>query len=279
MSGNPDRASNTALPATSPTGALTPRKPDSMSWASKAIFAFAKILFRYCYPLYRVSYYAFKRRQDAFEISLLQKYLKKGDTVLDIGANIGFYSEILSAIVGDEGKVHAFEPDPINCEHLRTSCAAKRNIVVNETAIGNHAGELTLFTSHLLNVDHRTYPIDDFGSSFTVRADTVDHYVNGEKVAFIKMDIQGAEFFALQGMTRTLDANHDVIILTEFWPFALEEAGTSVEAFQSLLRERGFLMYRVGDGRLERMDDLIEYFYRPKAKYDYLNLLFSRIPL
>lgn len=247
-----------------------------MSLVSKAIFAFAKILFRCCYPLYKASYYTFKRRRDAFEISLLQKYLKKGDTVLDIGANIGFYSEILSAIVGDEGTVHAFEPDPVNCRHLRASCAGKRNIVINDTAIGDHAGELTLYTSRLLGVDHRTYPIDDFGTSFTVRADTIDHYLNGEKVAFIKMDIQGAEFFALQGMTRTLDANHDVMILTEFWPFALREAGTSAEAVQSFLGEKGFLVYRVGENRLEPMDDLIEYFYTPKVKYEQLNLLFSR---
>jgi FkbM family methyltransferase len=247
-----------------------------MPLVSKPVFALANVLFRYCYPLYKASYYTFKRRRDVFEISLLQKYLKKGDTALDIGANIGFYSEILSAIVGDDGEVHAFEPDPINVKHLRASCADKRNIVINNTAVGNHVGELTLFTSRLGNVDHRSYPTDDFETSFTVRTDTIDNYLNGRKVAFIKMDIQGAEFFALQGMTRTLDANHDVIILTEFWPFALKEAGTSVEAVQSFLCEKGFLVYRVGEDRLEQMDDLVEYFYRPKAKYDDLNLLFTR---
>lgn len=243
---------------------------------SRPIFAIANALFEHCFPIYKASYYTFKRRQDAFEISLLRKFIKPGDTVLDVGANIGFYAEILSAIVGDTGAVHAFEPDPVSLQHLRTSCANRRNVVINGTAVGNTVGELTLFTTPIGKLDNRSYPMADFETCVMVPTTTIDRYMNGRKVDFLKIDIQGAEFFALQGMTETLDANPDVMILTEFWPSGLLDAGTSVEEFQDFLREKGFLVYRVGDGRLERMDDLIEYFYRPKGKYDILNLLFSR---
>jgi FkbM family methyltransferase len=241
---------------------------------SKIVFAFANVLFRNFYPVYRFIYFIFKRKQDAFEISLIKRYVKKGDVVLDIGANVGFYTEIIASIVGENGEVHAFEPDPVNFNHLKDSCKEKRNIFINNLAITKEPGELKLFTSNLLNVDHRTYPINDFGKSFTVKAESIDHYLKGKKVNFIKMDIQGAELYALQGMTDTLDKNQDLVLLTEFWPYGLKESGCDVEDFQNLLKAKGFIFYLIHDEKLLRLAELNKYFSRPEKEY--FNLLLTR---
>jgi len=241
---------------------------------TKAVFALANVLFRYFYPLYRFVYFIFKRRQDATEISLLKKFIKPGDTVLDIGANVGFYTRIISGLAGKDGYVHAFEPDPVNYRHLSDSVKNLKNVSINNAAVNNVPGELKLYTSNLLNVDHRSYPVDDFGTTFTVKAETIDQYMAGRRVNFIKMDIQGAEFFALEGMKQTLDSNSDIMMLTEFWPFALKKSGCPVEKFQQFLKDRGFLFYLIIGDVPVKQHDLSAYTDKPEEEY--FNLLLTR---
>jgi len=59
---------------------------------------------------------------DEFETDIIKKEVHHGDVVMDIGANIGYFTIILAKLVGDEGKVFAFEPDPTNFELLKKKC-------------------------------------------------------------------------------------------------------------------------------------------------------------
>ena len=244
---------------------------------SKFAFALANIIYKFSYPAYKILYYSFKRKQDAFEIELLKRFIKKGNIVLDIGANVGFYSEIIAELVGPQGEVHSFEPDPVNFRHLADSCKKKSNVFANNMAVSNEPGELKLYTSKFLNVDHRTYPVDNYGESFNVKAVTIDHYLKGKKVDFIKMDIQGAEMFALQGMKETLTANKDVKLICEFWPFGLRSAGFTVAEFQQFLIENGFLLYLILNDEPVILETLSEYADKPEE--DYYNILLSRTAL
>ena len=73
----------------------------------------------------------------------MKKYIRKGAIVLDIGANIGFYTKILSELVGDNGKVYAFEPDKTNFGYLMKNAGHLKNVVFINKAVSDKTGKIT----------------------------------------------------------------------------------------------------------------------------------------
>src|SRR5215469_18149386 len=86
----------------------------------------ANKLYEHAFPIYRPLYAAYKAYADRAERRLLRKILFRGAVVVDVGANIGTYSEFLSRCVGPTGLVHAFEPSTDNFTRLS---AATRNLL------------------------------------------------------------------------------------------------------------------------------------------------------
>lgn len=200
-------------------------------------------------------YPVFKKKQDADEINFLKNNIKTGSTVLDIGANIGFYANILSDIAGNEGRVHSFEPDRINFDYLKKNLKNKSNVVLNNKAVSDDEGEIKVYKSKDLNVDHRTYPVDEYEAIEVIEAISIDKYVNGIfKVDFIKMDIQGYEIAALKGMEKTIKSNPEIILLLEFWPYGLHAAGHTVKEFCELLSSFGLKIYFLETNILSAFD-------------------------
>ena len=174
-------------------------------------------LYKNAFGLYKPMYKLFKNKQDAFEIELLKKHIKQNDTVLDIGANIGFYATILSDIVGEKGLVHCFEPDSKNFEHLKKTTADFKNIKINNKAVGPKTEKLKIYTSKNLNVDHRTYKPEEYDKEIEIDAVSIDdHLATDPKVDFIKMDIQGSEIYALKGMENLLIKNKPWMLLENY---------------------------------------------------------------
>lgn len=201
-------------------------------------------LYNNAFSIYKPMYAAFKNKQDAFEIELLKKHIRKDDTVLDIGANIGFYATLLSSIVGENGIVHCFEPDKTNFDHLISAASGMRNIITNNKAVGPRTEKLKIYTSKHLNVDHRTYKPDEYGEEMEVQAVSIDDYLRDDlRVDFIKMDIQGFELQAVFGMEKTIATNKNIKMISEFWPYGLRKAGSSVVEYFSLLQKSGFACY------------------------------------
>ena len=214
-------------------------------------------LYKYAFAAYKPMYTAFKNKQDAFEIALLKKHISKNSVVLDIGANIGFYAAILSEIVGEKGKVYCFEPDIKNFNHLRKAAAEYKNIILNNKAVGPKTELLKIYTSKNLNVDHRTYKPDDYDREIDIEAISIDDYITSaeknNKVDFIKMDIQGFEMQAVQGMQKTLENNKDIRIISEFWPYGLRKAGSSLTEYFNFLTAKGFICYLLKKNFLEEL--------------------------
>src|SRR5690606_18164169 len=96
------------------------------------------------------------------------------------------------------------------------------NIIINNKAVSSKTETLKIYTSKNLNVDHRTYKPKEYDEEISIEAVSIDDYFGtNQKVDFIKIDIQGFEMQAIQGMTKTLEANPNVKIISEFWGYGL----------------------------------------------------------
>lgn len=249
-------------------------------------------LYKHAFVLYKPMYTLFKNKQDQFEIALLKKYIHAGDTVLDIGANIGYYANILSNIVEKKGSVHCFEPDETNFRYLQTATSSLANCVINNKAVGPKTEKLKIYTSKNLNVDHRTYKPEDYDKEIEIDALSVDDYVStlllkqnenekqnewkNKKIDFIKIDIQGFEMQALQGMKNTLRNNPNIKLISEFWPYGLRKAGSSVTAYFEELTALGFTCYLLEKKSLKKLSLEDVKTIEPLGEEIYFNIFASR---
>lgn len=212
-------------------------------------------LYKNAFPVYNTIYPFFKRRQDKHEIALMKQYIRKGDVVLDIGANIGFYTNILSELVGENGRVYAFEPDKTNYSYLIQNTGHLKNVEFYNKAVSDKTGKITLYHSDLLNVDHKTYATNDYTSTSEIECVAMDDIIPDQKVDFIKIDIQGYEYFAFKGMLEIFRKNDNLKIITELYPYGLNNSGTKVTDFTSLIQENNLIIYKMHDNQLTLFTD------------------------
>jgi FkbM family methyltransferase len=228
-------------------------------------------LYNHCFGVYKVLYSRMKKSRDAIEISLMKQHIAKGDIVLDIGANIGFFSKILSKLVGKKGCIYAFEPDTENFAHLQKQTKHLSNVVLKKAAVSNKNEIITLYRSPMLNVDHRTYPIENYLSKEDIESIAIDNFLQKDTIVnFIKIDIQGFEYAAFQGMKEILTRNAEHLkMIMELWPAGLKKAGHSAIAVIELLWRHGYNTYLLQDKKqillsrdaIEKMNDLGDEFY------------------
>ena len=173
---------------------------------------------------------------------LLTQLIEPGHQVIDVGANIGYYSLILSRLVGQNGTVHAFEPDPINYRILEANVKlnACANVFMHEAALGNRSGEAELSLAPENLGDHRL-----FGSkgreTVTVKEVTGDAtFASDQLFNFIKVDTQGYEVRILRGLSALIKKNASHLFgLIEFAPGLINEAEGGYESWLDILEELG----------------------------------------
>jgi FkbM family methyltransferase len=154
----------------------------------------------------------------------LARYVKPGDVVYDLGANIGYFTIMLSRLVGDAGKVYAFEPMPDNVETLRHNLALNKiaNVEVFERAVASAAGTAELILSpwsaaHSLNLDGASKQNNRGEEDGVLVVETValdDLVGTGEIRApdFVKLDVEGAEVLALEGIRATMTSHRPLLM-------------------------------------------------------------------
>jgi len=203
-------------------------------------FKTGNILYKYAYPIYKPVYFLYKIKSDKKKIEQLKQIIKPGMTILDIGANIGFYTKFFADLVGESGKVYAFEPEELNFKRLKRIISKYKNVVIEKAAVGNESGNIKLYHSRDLNVDHQTYDIGENREVSEIRSVALDDYfAKDEIIDFIKIDIQGYDYFAISGMKKTIARSEKLTMLGEFWPFGLIKAGVHYNDYISLLQELG----------------------------------------
>ena len=176
---------------------------------------------------------------EKYETELLKKIIEEGMTVVDIGAHIGYYTLIAANLVGEKGKVYAFEPEPENYSLLVKNIEINgyKNVVPVKKAVSNKIGTTKLFlgTAALHSI------IDSEGNkkSIEVQTTTLDDFFNkNEKIDVIKIDAEGAEYMIFQGMSKILRDNNDVIILTEFYPALLKKYIEPQKYLEELIKNK-----------------------------------------
>lgn len=175
--------------------------------------------------------------------TILKRELGEGQTVLDIGANVGYYTCLLSQHVGPSGKVFAFEPGKYNLRMLRKTMKANAltNVVIVDKAVSDVAGSADFFEHGAQSsIGHKQ--LAHLQAKGQVETITLDDYFPADQVIdLIKLDIEGSEGKALRGMKRILSGN--VKLVFEYFPGLLQKAGEDPRTLLSYLESFGFRFY------------------------------------
>jgi FkbM family methyltransferase len=186
--------------------------------------------------------------ENRFESALLGQ-IREGDTVWDIGAHVGFYTDLFKQRVGPHGRVVAFEPAPACFETLQKRFFGSPQVQLEEAAIGaqNEAGRLRLGKEPFSQTNRLTQAgeVDgDDGPSAEVRVIRGDSYrsATGSTPGVIKIDVEGFEEEALDGMTELLTVPEVRAIFIEVHFRLLENRGRPLApvAIERKLRAGGF---------------------------------------
>ncbi len=144
------------------------------------------------------------------ELQFVEKSLKKGDVFIDIGANIGLYTLVASKLVGENGKVIAFEPLMQSYHSLKknVSINSRKNIVLENLAIAEMNTQIDIFYNRkAANLGMASSYLNEYSDSHEANAVSIDLYLKKHpltSIELIKIDIEGGEYSALVGMKDTL---------------------------------------------------------------------------
>lgn len=202
-------------------------------------------------------------------VNELKKFLKKGDTYVEVGANYGDFLLSLSDHIGKEGKAYGFEPSLSVFPYLETSVFlnGKKNVVLeNKIVSDNHGSETFLIRDD-------TDPCGSLGSSVlpvyetnTFEGLAVDmpsvkldnyFYEKNKSISMVRIDAEGSECRVIRGLEQTIKSANDMVISLE-WTTALLshfETQDSLESCIDSLHQGDYKIYLLGDYNKELTQD------------------------
>ena len=187
------------------------------------------------------------------QTEIVKKYVHEGDIVIDIGAHVGYYTLLMAQLVGENGKVYSFEPDPVNFQLLKKSVEINgfENVVLIQKAVSNITDKVKLFLGDDDSAINRIYDakLGDAKESIDVESVTIDEYFkeNDELINFIKIDSEGSEVKIINGMKQFLSRNQELVMMTEFFPFLIKKSGDEPNQYLKSLEKFGFSLYNILD--------------------------------
>jgi len=155
-----------------------------------------------------------------FEISFCKEKIQKNMTVLDIGANVGYYTVNFASIVGEKGQVFAFEPDPSNFSILKKNIRLNnfKNIILVNKAVSNSLSPTTLFQNSSNTGGHSIIKTENSKKKILVDSTTLDEYFKNfsHPIDLIKIDVEGAEYQVISGGLNFFKKLKPKYLITEF---------------------------------------------------------------
>lgn len=238
--------------------------------------------------------YATRNEWEPITTKIFENIVGEGDTVVDCGANIGYFTLLAAKLVGKNGKVYSFEPEKTNYEYILKNIELNgyNNVTVVNKAISDKSGMVRLYI-HPSDTGHHTINqydgiTDDNRKSVEIESTSLDDFFkeNVSPVNVIKMDIEGAEPLAFLGGENTIAKNKNLRIFLEFYPQLIIEMGGSPREFANkILKNYNFKMFAISEGyddmkdadlnilKISNSDELMKIC---KDKESYVNLYLER---
>ena len=182
-------------------------------------------------------------------VKFWKSVVSKGDIVIDLGANIGFFTCLFAQLVGETGKVYAFEPGPDNCKLIRKNLEVNgyKNVVLEQKAVSNKSGKIKLYFSYS-SVDHQIYETDEKRDSIDIDCITLDDYFSEMDVSInvIKSNIQGSDCAGIQGAEKIIKNSKNLNYMSvEFDPDNLRSFNSDPEEFLDILLKMDYKLYDI----------------------------------
>ena len=206
------------------------------------------------------AYHAFRGAMEPGLTKYFRSVITPGAVVVDVGANVGFYTLLAAKLLQGKGRIYSFEPTPRTYEIL------KDNVQVNgflelgiihlyPLAVTDKTGKARLA---VFNADcgHNTL-FDDGHADAEIEVSTTsldDILATQDRVDVVKIDAEGAEPFILRGMKHVIERNPEIRIVLEFAPAHLRRAGVSSCALLDTIASFGFAIRRIDDESGELLD-------------------------
>lgn len=214
--------------------------------------------------------------------ALVRQELEPGMTVLDIGANMGYYVLLAADLIGPTGHIYAVEPVPSTYEILLKNLALNQisNVTSEAVALSAVAGEAEMQVTDKRNWAHIQHPhmkserakatFSGVRTSITIPTTTLDDFVEKhriEAIHFIRMDVEGFETAVIQGGGRILAAYRPCKILMEMHPFFADDLAPFAEMVKTLyaagFRAKRVIHHKDAIIAYPSQEELIDYLSRP----------------
>jgi len=184
-------------------------------------------------------------------IFAMKRFLKEGDTFIDVGANIGYLSAIAMGLVGKTGQVHSFEPVPEHFQRLKDLLGANKeyHLVANRCAAGDEERTASIAVTSLPNIGWNTM-VPGFMSQETIKQRVevptcrLDRYIREKalrRISLIKIDTEGFEFPVLKGLSGYFEETRDrPRIICEIAPEAYPLLRSTLGQLREYMEQRGY---------------------------------------
>lgn len=214
------------------------------------------------------------QHQDRQNQYVIKKYLRQGDTFIDIGSNVGVHTILAAQIVGTNGHVYAFEPQKKLVEIIQAQLVINqlKNVHLYWMGLGDERSELLLSNPLDFNTGTATFRAiaeseQQIDRVQVERGEDILPDLSESRV-LIKIDVEGFEFRVLKGLGELL-SSQKIALLVEVTDTWLRELGSSASEIHCLLKSYGFCPYLIkkslfGSYRLE------EFTSAPSHQHDVL---------
>jgi FkbM family methyltransferase len=186
--------------------------------------------------------------------AVFRQLLQPGMGVVDVGAHVGYFSLLAAVLVGEAGRVYAFEPEPDNYALLVKNVEVNgyKNVTCLQRAVSQDTGSAQLFLRKY-SLEHSLSPPEAGNAraeGMAVKTTSLDEYFAGcgwPSIHLVKMDIEGWEWPALEGMTELLRRSERLKLVLEFTPSLIRQAGKEPSAFLDRMQKLGLRVSVIDD--------------------------------